>query len=89
MYLDSMVILKGAKNVDAAYQFINFIQRPDINARIADFLTIPSLNLEARKLMKEKPAYSYEDLKRCEFKEDLGKAVELYDTIWHEIKVGK
>jgi spermidine/putrescine transport system substrate-binding protein len=89
MYLDSMVILKGAKNLDAAYRFIDFIQRPDINARIADYLTIPSLNIEARKLMKEEPAYSYEDLKRCEFKEDLGRDVELYDTIWHEIRVGK
>jgi spermidine/putrescine transport system substrate-binding protein len=89
MYLDSMVILKGAKNIDAAYTFINFIQRPDINARIADYLTIPSLNIEARKLMKEETAYSYEDLKRCEFKEDLGKDVDLYDTIWHEIRIGK
>ncbi|MDR2588231.1 MAG: extracellular solute-binding protein, partial [Spirochaetales bacterium] len=56
MYLDSMVILKGAKNVDAAYKFIDFIQRPDINAQIADFLTIPTLNVEARKLTKEEPA---------------------------------
>jgi spermidine/putrescine transport system substrate-binding protein len=89
MYLDSMVILKGAKNVENAYKFINFISRPDINARIADFLTIPSLNLEGRKLMKEETAYSYDDLKRCEFKEDLGRDVELYDTIWHEIRIGK
>ena len=89
MYLDSMVILKGAKNIDAAYKFIDFIQRPDINARIADFLTIPSMNMEARKLMKEEPAYSYEDLKRCEFKEDLGKDIDLYEKIWHEIRIGK
>jgi spermidine/putrescine transport system substrate-binding protein len=89
MYLDSMVILKGAKNIDAAYAFIDFIQRPEINAQIADYLTIPSLNVQARKLMKEEPAYSYEDLKRCEFKEDLGGDVKLYDEIWHEIRIGK
>ncbi|MDR1180104.1 MAG: extracellular solute-binding protein [Spirochaetales bacterium] len=89
MYLDSMVILKGAKNLENAYRFIDFISRPDINARIADFLTIPSLNMEGRKLMKETPAYSYEDLNRCEFKEDLGRDVELYESIWHEIRIGK
>jgi spermidine/putrescine transport system substrate-binding protein len=89
MYMDSMVILKDAKNKDLAYDFINFIHRPDIYAMIVDYLMLPSINTKARELVKVKPNYTYEDLANCEFKEDLGKDVELYDKIWQEIRVGK
>lgn len=89
MYMDSMVILKGAKNKELAYKFIDFIHRPDIYAMVADYLMLPSLNVKARELTKEEPNYSYEDLANCEFKEDLGADVELYNNIWQEIRVGR
>jgi spermidine/putrescine transport system substrate-binding protein len=88
MYMDSMVILKDSKNKDLAYKFIDFIHRPEIYAQVADYLMLPSINVKARELTKVKPNYSYEDLKNCEFKEDLGADVELYNKIWQEIRVG-
>ena len=87
MYLDSMVILKDSKNIELAHSFINFIHRPDIYAQVADFLMLPSINVEARTLMKVTPNYQIEDLKNNEFKEDIGSNIELWDKIWQEIRV--
>ncbi len=89
MYMDSLCILKGAKHVDAAYKFIDYILRPDIAARIADYLMIPSPNVPARALMKVTPNYQFADLAKGEFKEDLGQEVlKLYNDIWRRIRVG-
>lgn len=89
MYMDSMVILKGAKHTDLAYRFMDYIHRPEVYARIADSLMLPSLlNVPARERMTVTPSYGVEDLENCEFKEDLGEAIELYNRIWQEIRVG-
>jgi spermidine/putrescine transport system substrate-binding protein len=89
MYMDSLCILKGAKNVDAAYKFIDYILRPDIAARIADYLMIPSPNVPARALMKVTPNYQFTDLAKGEFKEDLGQeTLKLYNDVWRRIRVG-
>ncbi len=89
MYMDNMVLLKDAKNKDLAYQFMNFIHEPQVYARIADFLMLPSINVKAREVRTVKPNYEISDLENCEFKEDLGPALEMYNRIWQEIRVGK
>jgi spermidine/putrescine transport system substrate-binding protein len=89
MYMDNMVILKGAKNKDLALQFINFIHDPEIYAQIADFLMMPSINTAARQYRTKTPNYNIEDLANSELKEDLGENLELYNKIWQEIRVGK
>jgi len=89
MYMDSLCILKGAKNVDASYKFIDYILRADIAARIADYLMIPSPNVPARALMKVEPNYQFTDLAKGEFKEDLGQeTLKLYNDVWRRIRVG-
>ena len=89
MYMDNMVILNSARNVDLAYKFINFIHEPEIYARIMDYLLTPSINVAARKHMTETPMYQIEDLGTSEFKEDLGEYLDLYNRIWQEIRVGR
>ncbi|MDR0330480.1 MAG: extracellular solute-binding protein [Chitinispirillales bacterium] len=89
MYMDNMVILKDAENVDLAYQFINYIHEPAVYAKIMDYFMLPSINVPARDYMKVKPHYQIEDLAKSEFKEDLGEHLELYNKIWQEIRVGK
>ncbi len=89
MYMDNMVMLKSAQNKELAYKFINFIHQPEIYARIADHLMLPSINVPARNFTKVKPNYQIEDLANSEFKEDLGEHIELYNKIWQEIRVGK
>lgn len=87
MYLDSMVILKGARNVPLAHEFINYIHRPEVYAQIADYLLLPSINVSARELMAEEPTYQIEDLENNEFKEDLGENTALWDRVWQEIRI--
>ena len=89
MYLDSMVLLKDAKNVDLAYTFMDFILRPEVMAGIADYLGLPSINVPARELMETVPRYTISDLAGAEFKEDLGLDIDRYNRAWQEIRVGR
>ncbi|MBU1082263.1 MAG: extracellular solute-binding protein, partial [Spirochaetes bacterium] len=71
MYMDSFCVMKGAKNAAQAHKFIDYMLRPDIAARVSDYLMLPSPNVPGRLLMKVKPNYSFDDLANSEFKEDL------------------
>ena len=87
MYLDSMVIPKGAKHIDLAHEFINFIHRPQIYAEFLDRFHFPaSVNTEASKYTTETPFYQSEDLANYELKNDLGADLEKYNTIWQTIR---
>ena len=87
-YMDCMAILKGSKHLDLAHAFINYIQRPDIYARIASYLALPSVNVPARALMTEKPNYTEADLARSELKLDIGQAIQLYSDTWKRLRLG-
>jgi spermidine/putrescine transport system substrate-binding protein len=90
-YIDSMCILKGANNIDAAHKFINFIHRPDIYAEFCDYFRFPATaNVPARAEIKEKSWYSAEDLLRVELKVDVGDALDLYNDAWFSsIRIGE
>jgi spermidine/putrescine transport system substrate-binding protein len=89
-YIDSMCILKGAKHLDLAYKFIDYIQRPDIYAQFVDYFGFPStVNIPARKLKKGPSWYSENDVLRCELKQDLGTFRQNYYDAWQSIKVGQ
>ena len=87
MYIDSMVILKDATNKELALKFINYIHEPQVFAQIVDFLKLPAVNVEARKFIQNQPHYQIEDLKNCEFKEDLGASIELYNSVWEQLRI--
>jgi spermidine/putrescine transport system substrate-binding protein len=88
-YIDSMCILKGARNIDLAHKFIDFIHRPDIYAEFADFFGFPATaNIPARQFQKETPYYLPEDLANTELKDDLGAELELYQDAWLTIRLG-
>jgi spermidine/putrescine transport system substrate-binding protein len=89
-YIDSMCILKGAKNLDLAYKFIDFIHRPDIYAEFTDYFGFPAtVNIPARALKRETPYYTAEELANTELKDDLGENLALYDEAWLSIRVGE
>jgi spermidine/putrescine transport system substrate-binding protein len=89
-YIDSMCILKGSKNLDMAYKFIDFIHRPEIYAEFVDAFGFPATaNVPARALKKGPAYYQAEDLANTELKEDLGANLELYNKVWQEIRVGE
>ena len=88
-YIDSMCILKGARNIELAHKFIDFIHRPDIYAEFTDFFGFPaSANSKAGAFKQEKPLYTVEDIFNTELKNDLGGALEMYNNAWEMIKVG-
>jgi spermidine/putrescine transport system substrate-binding protein len=55
-----------SKNKHLAYKFINFILRPEIAAKISDYLMIPSPVTDAVKYQQRKPLYNVEELSNCE-----------------------
>jgi spermidine/putrescine transport system substrate-binding protein len=89
-YIDCMCILKDAKNVALALEFINFIHRPEIYADFCDTFGFPSgVNVPARAFKKVKPWYTVEDLAHTELTQDIGEAIDYYNDAWFEdIRVG-
>lgn len=88
-YIDSMCILKKARNVDLAHKFIDFIHRPEIYAEFVDTFGFPAtVNAPARALKKVEPYYPAEALAPTELKDDLAESIELYNQAWQSIRVG-
>lgn len=91
-WVDSIVIPKGAANIDAAHEFINFLCRGDIGFLNADYVGYSTCNVETMKLLDASlmgTTYAYPDASLLENSEvflDPGDFVEEYDRVWTEIK---
>ena len=82
-YIDNMCILKGAKNIDLAYKFIDFIHRPEIYAEIVDAFDFPAtVNIPARQYKTGDSMYTVDDLVNTELSVDLGPALDMYSEAW-------
>lgn len=94
LWIDLMAIPKSAQNPELAYEFINFLLRPDIQARNAEYLQYSTISSEAKKMLpdeiKNNPALypPEEDLKNTEVFTDPTEVIELYDRIWTEVLSG-
>ena len=79
---------------DLAAKFIDFIMRPDINARIAQSINYATTNEAAIKLLPpeltaDPNIYPGEQvMKKLEWLSDLGEQAATYDQIWNEVKAG-
>jgi spermidine/putrescine transport system substrate-binding protein len=89
-YIDNMCILKGARNIDLAHKFIDFIHRPEIYAEFADTFGLPAtVNIPARQHKTGILLYKAEDLKNTELVEDVGTALDIYSNAWfNSIRAG-
>lgn len=94
LWIDLMAIPKSAQNPELAYEFINFLLRPDIQARNAEYLQYSTISSEAKKMLPDEiknNAALYppeEDLKNTEVFTDPTDVIELYDRIWTEVLSG-
>ncbi|WP_027178987.1 extracellular solute-binding protein [Maridesulfovibrio bastinii] len=94
LWMDHFCIPRGARHVENAHKFINFILRPDISAEIAEELGYSSPNAEAVKLLPENirnnPICYPDDetLSRGEFEVGLGDATKIYEQYWMKLKTG-
>jgi spermidine/putrescine-binding protein len=91
LFLDNLSILKGAKNADAATQFLNFVLRPDISKLVSDEYPYLNPNTAAFDLMpdsyKSNPASNIAPavFANGEYVQDIGSDVEKYDTLWTKL----
>ena len=82
-YIDSMVILRGSRNIELAHKFIDFIHRPDIYAQFVNALNFPAtVNIPARQLVTGTPMFTVEDLYNTELVTDAGPAFEFFSDAW-------
>ena len=94
LWLDSMVIPKGSKNIDAAHQFINFICRPEIAKTITEEIGYASPNKTAIGMLDPKVRNNpivYPDksiIDRSEFQLSVGPAITIYEKYWQKLKAG-
>ncbi len=95
VWFDSMIIPKGARNVELAHKFIDFMTRPDIGKRNVEYIGYSTPNVETLALLdpetaEDPAAYpSDEVLAKCEVFVDPGPAIETYNRIWTEVKSAK
>ena len=93
MWMDVMAIPKGARNVDAALKFIDFILRPDVSARLTQVIHYPNPNRGAHEyldpeVLSDPAIYPPQDvMERMEWIEDLGELAPVVDRLWTEVKV--
>ena len=86
--LDAFVVLKTAPNKEAAHKFMEYIHKPEVYAMIADYLVLPSINVPARELTKEKPLFNIEDLEKCQLLRDTTATLPMQNKYWEKIKGG-
>jgi spermidine/putrescine transport system permease protein len=90
LFMDNLCVLKGAKNAENAEKFIDFILRPDVSKMISEEFPYLNPNTKAIELLGEayvgNPAINIpaDVIAKGEYIQDVGDAVEQYNTIWTE-----
>jgi len=91
LWFDSMVVPKSAKNKDGAEKFINFMLRPDISAKNAEYIGYSTPVTKAVEMLPEEireslVAYPTDEMiENCEVFKDPMDIISVYDRIWTEI----
>lgn len=102
LWFDTIAIPKGAPHLDAAYQLINYILKPESGVMITEEFPYSNPNNASLELLKTSNPELYEtymnfsatnpsmeDLKRTGSIVDVGDATALWDRIWTEVKGGE
>lgn len=92
IWIDAFVIPKGTQHKEAAEKFIDFMSKPEISAKNAEYLVGYTSPIDGVKeflpeeLSKSEVAYpDYTKLPKLETFRDLGDNVDLYDRVWTEV----
>lgn len=94
LWFDNMVIPKTVKNVDAAYQFINFMLRPENALKNAEYVGYATPNIPAKEMLpkeiQEDKAFYPDDetMKHLEVYESLDQQLlGLYNDLYLQVKM--
>lgn len=94
-WMDSFVIPAGAKHVENAHKFINFMLKAEIAKDCVDYVGYATPNKAGKALLDDETASDptifpdAETLAAGEFHTDVGDAVLIYDKYWQLLKAGK
>jgi spermidine/putrescine-binding protein len=92
LWIDNLSIPKGARNLDSAYAFLDYVMEPEVAAKIVNGVHYAGANQAAlplidAKIRQDPTIYPPKEvLDRCELIEDLGKTTQLIDELWTEVK---
>ena len=92
LWIDNLAIPKGARNVDSAYAFLDYLMEPGPAAKVVNGVHYAGANQAALPridaTIRQNPSIypPKEILDRCELIEDLGKTTQLIDELWTEVK---
>jgi spermidine/putrescine-binding protein len=95
IWADNMAVPANAPNKDLAEKFINYLMRPEVNAKLSTNIRYATANGEARKLLPAEEisnpnVYPTAELReRLEWFDDLGDATEAFDNAWTELRAGE
>ena len=94
LWFDNFVIPKTAKNIDGAYDFINFMLKPDVAAQNAEYIGYSTPNKKALDILPKEitsdPQFYPSDkiIEHLEVYDDLGqKYLELYNDLFLKFKM--
>ena len=91
-FIDNVCIPKTAPHVELAHNFINYLLRPDINAKISTFTMYGTCVPAAKdylpeKLLEHEYIYPSKDtMDSLEWLKDLGDFTQKYSRAWDEVK---
>jgi spermidine/putrescine transport system substrate-binding protein len=90
VFVDNWVVPKGARQKALAEEFINFVLRPEISAKIVNHARYASVNEAAKPFIKPEilsgPSYYWPEGTQVWWLNDLGDAGRLYERVWLELK---
>lgn len=88
-FVDVLAIPAGARNVEAAHQFLDYVMRPEVSKLISDEFPYTNPNLEARKLLTPEqlanPA-SYPKMEKYNTFRDIGRGAAEIDKLVTDLK---
>ncbi|MGV1831933.1 ABC transporter substrate-binding protein [Agrobacterium vitis] len=95
MWIDGFAIPKNAKNIEAAYKFMDYIMKPEVAAKAATLSKAATVIDAAKALLPKEVAdnqaiYPAADkLKKVDFILDVGDAMKLYQDGWTKLKTAQ
>ena len=81
--LDNYAFVKGAKNKENAYKFIDYILRSDVNKKITDEYPYVNTTVDNKNLSDEELTNI---LYNGSYVKNIGSKISLYDKVWAQIK---
>lgn len=92
IWLDNFAIPSGAEHKENAYKFISYLMRPEVAKLCVEEFNYSTPNKAAEKILEPEYAESKvivldpEEMARGEVTLDVGKARELYEKYWEQLK---